>query len=130
MLVSSTITPIGEGLTTTWTTNTAFSHWVGYQAFEGLGIGMGQQQPQVIIQAVLPKADIPAGASIVVLFQTLSGAIFVTVEQHILQKKLMESREAAFPSGSSFDFTDLYHGHHATAIPRTATRPSHCPCSL
>lgn len=107
MLLASTITPIGEGLITTWKVNTDFSHWVGYQVLAGLGIGMGQQQPQVVIQAVLPKADIPAGASIVVLFQTLSGAIFVTVGQNILQNRLMQNLEAAFPSGSSFDISQV-----------------------
>jgi hypothetical protein len=56
MLLSSIITPIGEGLMTTWTVNTPFSHWVGYQALTGMGIGMGQQQPQVAIQTVLPRA--------------------------------------------------------------------------
>lgn len=85
---------------TTWTVNTDFSHWVGYQALTGLGIGMGQQQPQVAIQAVLPKADIPAGASIVVLVQTLSGAIFIAIGQAVLQNKLVQNLEAAFPSGS------------------------------
>lgn len=84
---------------TTWTVDTGFSQWVGYQALTGIGIGMGQQQPQVAIQAVLPKADIPAGASIVVLVQTLSGAIFIAVGQAVLQNKLAENLEAAFPNG-------------------------------
>ena len=83
---------------TTWTVNTAFSHWVGYQALTGLGIGMGQQQPQVAIQTVLPKADIPAGASIVLLVQTVSGAIFIAVGQAVLQNKLIQNLEATFPS--------------------------------
>ena len=99
MLLSSTITPIGEGLMTTWTVDASFSKWVGYQAMVGLGIGMGQQQPQVAIQTVLPKADIPAGASIVVLVQTLSGAIFIAVGQAVLQNKLVKNLQAAFPNG-------------------------------
>ncbi|KAJ5097785.1 hypothetical protein N7456_008506 [Penicillium angulare] len=107
MLLATTITPIGEGLMTTWTANTSFSHWVGYQALAGLGIGLGQQQPQIAIQAVLPKADIPAGASIVVLLQTLSGAIFVTVGQNVLQNKLMQNLNTAFPSGSIFDVSKI-----------------------
>ncbi|KAH6867299.1 major facilitator superfamily domain-containing protein [Thelonectria olida] len=101
MILASIITPIGEGLMTTWTVNTSFSRWVGYQASAGLGIGMGQQQPQVATQAVLPKADIPAGASIVVLVQTLSGAIFVAVGQAVLQNKLLQNlKTASFASGS------------------------------
>lgn len=100
MLLSSIITPIGEGLMTTWTVNTGFSQWVGYQALTGLGIGMGQQQPQVAIQTVLPKADIPAGASIVVLLQTLSGAIFIAIGQAVLQNKLVQNLDAAFSRGA------------------------------
>ncbi|KAH8667032.1 major facilitator superfamily domain-containing protein [Xylariales sp. PMI_506] len=100
MLLASIFTPIGEGLMTTWTINTSFSHWVGYQALTGLGIGMGQQQPQVAIQTVLPKADIPSGASIVILVQTLSGAIFIAIGQAVLQNKLIQNLEAAFPNGT------------------------------
>jgi hypothetical protein len=99
MLLSSIITPIGEGLMTTWTVNTGFSRWVGYQALIGLGMGMGQQQPQVAIQAVLPRADIPAGVSIVMLVQTLSGAIFIAIGQAVLQNKLVQNLDAAFPNG-------------------------------
>ncbi|KAF2503126.1 MFS general substrate transporter [Lophium mytilinum] len=99
MLLSSIITPIGEGLMTTWAVNTGFSQWVGFQALTGLGIGMGQQQPQVAIQTVLPEADIPAGVSIVVLVQTLSGAIFIAIGQAVLQNKLVQNLEAAFPNG-------------------------------
>lgn len=84
---------------TTWTVNTSFSQWVGYQALTGLGIGMGQQQPQVAIQTVLPKADIPAGASIIVLVQTLSGAVFIAIGQAALQNKLVKNLEAAIPHG-------------------------------
>lgn len=98
MLLSSIITPIGEGLMTTWTVNTSFSHWVGYEALTGFGIGMGQQQPQVAIQAVLPKADIPAGVSIVVLIQTLSGAIFIAIGQAVLQNELAQNIEATIPN--------------------------------
>ena len=60
MIGASIISPIGEDLMTTWSVNTPFANWFGYQALTGLGIGMGQQQPQVAIQAVLPKEDIPA----------------------------------------------------------------------
>jgi hypothetical protein len=59
---------------------------------------MGQQQPQVAIQTVLPRADIPAGASIVLLVQTMSGAIFIAVGQAVLQNKLLQNLEATFPS--------------------------------
>lgn len=92
---------------TTWTVNTGFSKWVGYQALTGLGIGMGQQQPQVAIQAVLPKADIPAGASIVVFVQTLSGAIFIAIGQAVLQNKLIQNLEATNFSDASLNISEI-----------------------
>lgn len=106
MILSSIITPIGEGLMTTWTVNANFSQWVGYQAMAGLGLGLGQQQPMVAIQNILPKADIPAGTSIIILLQTLSGAIFVSVGQSILQNELLKNLAAAFPNGG-FDPSSL-----------------------
>jgi hypothetical protein len=86
---------------TTWTVNTGFSQWVGYQVLTSLGMGMGQQQPQVAIQAILPRADIPAGVSIVMLVQTLSGAIFIAIGQAMLQNKLMQNLDSAFPNSGS-----------------------------
>jgi hypothetical protein len=61
-------------------------------------MGMGQQQPQVAIQAILPRADIPAGVSIVMLVQTLSGAIFSAIGQAVLQNKLVQNLDSAFPN--------------------------------
>ncbi len=41
MLLASIIAPIGEGLLSTWTVDTTFSQWFGYQALTGIGIGLG-----------------------------------------------------------------------------------------
>ncbi|KAI0847158.1 MFS general substrate transporter [Daldinia vernicosa] len=99
MILASIITPVGAGLLTTWTVDATFSQWVGYQALLGIGLGLGQQQPYMAIQTVLPKADIPSGTSIILLVQTISGAIFVSVGQSVLQNELIENLAAAFPNG-------------------------------
>ncbi|KAF3063478.1 putative HC-toxin efflux carrier TOXA [Daldinia childiae] len=99
MILASIITPVGAGLLTTWTVNTTFSQWVGYQALLGLGLGLGQQQPYMAIQTVLPKAGIPSGTSIILLVQTISGAIFVSVGQSVLQNELIKDLAAAFSNG-------------------------------
>lgn len=44
---------------------------------------------------------------IVVLFQTLSGTIFITVGQNVLQNKPKRNLDVAFPSGSTFDVSQL-----------------------
>jgi hypothetical protein len=99
MILASIIAPIGEGLLTTWTVNTSFSQWVGYQALTGIGIGLGQQQPMIALQTVLSKAEIASGTSILMLVQTISGAIFVSVGQSVLQNELLKSLAAEFTSG-------------------------------
>jgi hypothetical protein len=44
MILSSIITPIVEGLLTTWTVDSIFSQWTDYQALTDLRPGFGQQQ--------------------------------------------------------------------------------------
>jgi hypothetical protein len=99
MLLASIIAAIGEGLLTTWTVDTGFSKWVGYQALTGISIGLGQQQPMIALQTVLPKAEIASGTSIVLLAQTLSSVIFVSVGQSVLQNELLKTLQNALPSG-------------------------------
>ncbi|KAI0377283.1 MFS general substrate transporter [Hypomontagnella monticulosa] len=109
MILSSIIAPIGAGLLTTWTVDTSFSKWVGYQALLGMGIGLGQQQPFMAIQTVLSKQDIPSGIAIVMLTQTLSGAIFVSVGASVFQNELLKNLAGVFSDGdfNASSLTDL-----------------------
>jgi hypothetical protein len=52
----------------------------------------------VAIQTLLRKSEVPAGTSIIMLTQTLSRAIFVSVGQSMLQNKLVKNLKAAFPN--------------------------------
>ncbi len=127
MILASIIAPIGEGLLTTWTVDTSFSRWVGYQALTGLGLGLGQQQPLMAVQTVLPKAEVPSGTSIIMLVQTISGAIFVSIGQSVLQNELVKNLEAAFPSGG-FDPSSLS-GVGATQV-SSVVPPQYLPAVL
>ncbi|KAI1394362.1 MFS general substrate transporter [Hypoxylon trugodes] len=106
MILSSIIAPIGAGLMTTWTVDTSFSKWVGYQALLGIGIGLGQQQPFMAIQTVLSKQDVSSGISIVLLTQTISAAIFISVGQSVLQNELLKNLTATLPN-ADFDVSSL-----------------------
>lgn len=99
MLLGSTIGPIGAGLLITWTVDTDSSRWIGYQALAAIGIGLGQQQPIIAVQTVLAKAEVASGTSIIMLVQTLSSAIFVSIGQSVLQNQLIRNLEAALPRG-------------------------------
>lgn len=91
MYVSCVIMPIAAGLITTWDVHTNHSMWIGYQVMYGLGLGFGMQQPSVAAQTVLPKKDVPTGASLIFFSQTLGGAIFSSVGNNVFDNKLSEA---------------------------------------
>ncbi|EED19689.1 efflux pump antibiotic resistance protein, putative [Talaromyces stipitatus ATCC 10500] len=88
MIAGSVVMAIGAGLLTTFTTNTGHSKWIGYQVIFGLGIGIGMQQGSVAAQTILERKDVPTGASIMMLAQSLGGSIFLAVGQTVFSNGL------------------------------------------
>ena len=88
MIVSTVIMSIGAGLISTFTPTTAHPKWIGYQVIFGLGLGLGQQQSGVAAQTVLARKDVPTGASLMMFFQTLGGAVFISVGNNLFDSKL------------------------------------------
>lgn len=91
MLASAIIMPIGAGLIVTFDLNTGTGKWIGYQILYGFGMGLGMQQPSIVAQTVLKKIDVPSGVSLIFFMQQLSGAVFVSVGQNVLDTKLVSS---------------------------------------
>jgi hypothetical protein len=48
-------------------------------------LGIGFQTPILSIQALLPLADVPVSAAIVIFSQSLGGSLFISIEQTIFQ---------------------------------------------
>ncbi|KAK0301053.1 hypothetical protein LTR54_000682 [Friedmanniomyces endolithicus] len=86
---SALILPIGAGLITTFTPSTTSSAWIGYQVLLGLGIGFGMQQGNLAAQTVLARRDVPIGVSLMMFWQNLGGAIFVSVGQNVFESRLV-----------------------------------------
>ncbi|KAJ5201344.1 uncharacterized protein N7498_006007 [Penicillium cinerascens] len=57
--------------------NTPSSHWIGFQVIQGLGVGMAQQMPSLIVQlAVHDKPELmPAAVSLNLFFQYLGATV-------------------------------------------------------
>jgi EmrB/QacA subfamily drug resistance transporter len=83
MIVGSSLMATGTGLITTWNINTSSSMWIGYQVILGYGVGCTMQHPNLAIQIVLPKHDVPTGTAVLSLCQTLGGAVFTAVGQNL-----------------------------------------------
>jgi hypothetical protein len=65
--------------------------WIGYEILASVGIGMAIQQGFTAIQIVLPLDEVAIGTAAVVAFQSLGGAIFVSVGNTILQNSLLSA---------------------------------------
>src|SRR5204863_4041799 len=89
MILAAVISSVGAGLTTTFATDTGREKWIGYQIMYGFGVGLGIQQPIIAAQTVLPIQDVPTGASLMLFFQLLGGAIFLSVGQNIFTNSLV-----------------------------------------
>jgi len=63
----------------------------------GLGIGVGFQSGVLVVQTVLPLADVPVATACVSFFQTLGGALFVAVAQTLFQNGLLAGIEKNAP---------------------------------
>ncbi|KAH8660103.1 major facilitator superfamily-domain-containing protein [Xylariales sp. PMI_506] len=97
MLGSSIITSVAGGLIYRYSLDTSTGYWVGTIVMFGFGAGMGIQMTIAAVQTVLKGPDIPVGMSLVLLVQTLSGAVFLSVGQNVFQTKLVSELAVAAP---------------------------------
>jgi len=97
VVVSAVIFAIGAGLISTITVDTPFARWFGYQVFTGAGVGVGFQVPLIAVQTVLELEDIPVGTAAVIFFQTLGGALFVSVGQTVFQNGVIKGTREFIP---------------------------------
>lgn len=89
MIVASTLGTIGSGLLYTLDVGTSSSHWIGYQALTGIGLGLGFQIPIIVAQASVEPQDISSASALVLFFQTIGGSLFVAAGQSAFENKLL-----------------------------------------
>ncbi|PMD46299.1 MFS general substrate transporter [Hyaloscypha variabilis F] len=97
MLFCMVLFAVGAGMITTFSLTTSFSAWFGYQVLAGLGIGVGFQSGVLVVQTVLPLSDVPVATACVSFFQTLGGALFISVAQTLFQNGLLSGIEKNAP---------------------------------
>jgi hypothetical protein len=98
MIAATVFMSIGAGLISTWKPDSSSASWIGYQVLFSFGYGMGSRQPLVAVQTVLSMKDVPAGTSVVILVQTLAGAIFVSIAQSLFNNELIKSLHELVPT--------------------------------
>jgi hypothetical protein len=64
--------------------------WIGYQVVAGFGSGGCIQLPFIAVQTVLKPKDMPTGNAIAIFFNSLGGAIAISIAQNIFSNTLVE----------------------------------------
>ena len=86
--VGSAIFPVGNGLLYMLKVNSGPGQWIGYQVLSGFAAGACIQLPFIAVQCVLNTKDMPVGNAVAVFFNTMGGAIGVSIAQNVFSNSL------------------------------------------
>jgi hypothetical protein len=118
IIAGSVFYAVGAGLITTYNITIPFSRWVGFQILAGIGVGVGFQIPLLAVQTVLPIEDIPIGTACVMFFQSLGGALFISIAQSVFASGFVRGVQRFAPEVDS----SILLGSGATRLRETLTR--------
>ncbi|KAI9808661.1 MAG: hypothetical protein M1825_003812 [Sarcosagium campestre] len=90
MWFGAAVFTIGAGLLYTLQVGSNAGQWIGYQIMTGFGAGAGIQIPFVAVQVVLSAKDMPTGNAIAIFFNSLGGAISISIAQNIFTNTLIK----------------------------------------
>lgn len=94
-IVGCAIGVAGSALLSTLKTDTASPKWIGYEILASVGLGIAIQQGFVAVQTVLRLDQLPMGTAAVTSFQSLGGAVFISVGSSVVQNELISAVEAS-----------------------------------
>lgn len=93
MTLGACILTAGCALIQTLRLHSTEAQWFGYQVLTGIGFGTAFQIPYSAVQVVLLPDDLPVGNALVVFFQSLGGALAVSIGQNVLSNVLLRQLE-------------------------------------
>ncbi|KAL6243104.1 hypothetical protein RBB50_010204 [Rhinocladiella similis] len=85
----SAVFAVGSGLLHTLKVDSSTGTWIGYQILTGVGAGACVQIPFIAVQVVLTKKDMPVGNAVAIFFNSLGGAISISIAQNIFSNGLV-----------------------------------------
>ena len=94
-IVGCMIGVAGSAVLSTLQVNTASPKWIGYEILTSVGLGIAIQQGFIAVQAVLTLEKLPMGTALVTSFQSLGGAVFVSIGNSVVQNELVRAVDAS-----------------------------------
>lgn len=86
----SAIFAIGCGMLYSLKVNSGPAAWIGFQILAGIGAGACVQIPFIAVQVVLNKKDMPTGNAVAIFFNSLGGAVAISIAQNIFSNTLIQ----------------------------------------
>ncbi|KAI9751495.1 MAG: hypothetical protein M1835_001212 [Candelina submexicana] len=90
MWFAAAVFTVGAAMLSTLKVDSSAGLWIGYQILAGTGAGSGIQIPFISTQAVLNSKDMPTGNALAIFFNSLGGAIAISVAQNIFSNTLIK----------------------------------------
>ncbi|KAI4783393.1 putative major facilitator superfamily transporter [Aureobasidium sp. EXF-3400] len=90
MWFGAAIFTVGCGMLYTLQVTSPAAKWIGYQLLAGIGSGSAIQIPFIAVQVVLEEKDMPSGNAIAIFFNSLGGAISISIAQNIFANTLVK----------------------------------------
>lgn len=100
MVFGSVVSSVGCGLIYTLDINSPSSHWIGYQALCGIGLGLVFQIPVIVNQSVVKVSDLSTISAMTLFFQTIGGAFMISAAQAGFSNKLIARAAVLVPSAN------------------------------
>ncbi|PPJ55452.1 hypothetical protein CBER1_02756 [Cercospora berteroae] len=98
MLLGCATFVVGCGMLYSLNPSSSAGVWIGYQILAGVGAGACVQIPFIAVQVVLNEKDMPIGNAIAIFFNTLGGAISVSIAQNIFSNTLAQQLPVLAPT--------------------------------
>ncbi|MCJ1418886.1 hypothetical protein MMC32_005237 [Xylographa parallela] len=98
MWFGAAIFTVGAGLLYTLQVDSGAGMWIGYQILTGIGAGASVQIPFISVQVVLSAKDMPTGNALTIFFNSLGGALAISVAQNIFSNTLLQQLVKLAPS--------------------------------
>ncbi|KAJ9602155.1 hypothetical protein H2200_013275 [Cladophialophora chaetospira] len=98
MAFGSVLASVGAGLIYTLEIESGSSKWIGYQALVGIGLGLIFQIPVIVGQAIVKPSDLSSVSAIILFFQTIGGAVFISAAQSGFANKLLHQLPSKAPT--------------------------------
>ncbi|KIW30271.1 uncharacterized protein PV07_06026 [Cladophialophora immunda] len=98
MALGSILASVGAGLIYTLEIHSGSDKWIGYQALVGIGLGLIFQIPVIVGQAIVKPSDLSSVSAIILFFQTIGGAVFISAAQAGFTNKMLHELPLKAPN--------------------------------